>query len=121
MSYSLSDFPRPEAIRIAEKHDVNELGRLLQLILGCAVNCNDKQDYIKQIMCLEESLQQNIMRALQDLESTWQGAGASMSRNSLSIASFDFKLLQEERDGLAQKCFEHEKRVGLNRKISKKK
>lgn len=109
LNYSLSDFPRPDAMRIAEKRDMNELERLLELILGCAVNCSDKQNYIKEIMCLEESLQQNIMKALQELESTWQGH--SLSRNSISIINFDYKILQEERDILAQKCFEAEKQV----------
>lgn len=109
LSYTLSNYARPDAIRIAEKCDMIELERLLQLILGCAVNCAEKQSYIKQIMCLEESLQQNIMNALQDLESTWQGG--SPSRNSLSIANFDSKIVQEERDSLAQKCFEAEKKV----------
>ncbi|WAR24657.1 HOOK1-like protein, partial [Mya arenaria] len=33
-----------------------ELGRLLQLILGCAVNCTEKQEYIQRIMSMEESL-----------------------------------------------------------------
>ncbi|CAD6997163.1 protein hook [Ceratitis capitata] len=108
LSYSLTDFPRPEPQRIAEKCDAGELERLLQLVLGCAVNCPTGQDYIRQIMCLEESLQANIMRALQDLESTWQGDFPS--RTSQSITNFDNKILQEERDALAQKCFEAEKK-----------
>ncbi|XP_055840212.1 protein hook [Episyrphus balteatus] len=111
LNYTLSDYPRPDAQKIAEKSDMIELERLLQLILGCAVNCADKQDYITQIMELEESLQQNIMRALQDLESTLQGS--SPSRNSIAMVNFDFKLLQEERDALAQKCFEAEKKILL--------
>ena len=36
-------------------------GRLLQLILGVAVNCDQKQKYIESIMYLEESIQQVIM------------------------------------------------------------
>ncbi|XP_067621862.1 protein hook isoform X2 [Eurosta solidaginis] len=111
LSYSLADFPRPDAQRIAEKCDPGELERLLQLVLGCAVNCAAKQDYIRQIMCLEESLQANIMRALQDLESTWHGD--CPSRSSSSIANFDYKILQEERDALAQKCFESDKKILL--------
>ncbi|XP_055917517.1 protein hook [Eupeodes corollae] len=111
LNYTLSEYPRPDAQKIAEKSDMIELERLLQLLLGCAVNCADKQDYITQIMELEESLQQNIMRALQDLESTLQGS--SPSRNSISMVNFDFKVLQEERDALAQKCFEAEKKIVL--------
>ncbi|XP_053957392.1 protein hook [Anastrepha ludens] len=115
LSYSLADFPRPDAQRIAEKCDAGELERLLQLVLGCAVNCVAKQDYIRQIMSLEESLQANIMRALQDLESTWQGGKGSLlcPSSSLSIANFDYKILQEERDALAQKCFEAENKMLL--------
>ena len=42
-------------------------GRLIQLILGCAVNCDAKQQYIEGIMNMEESLQQLIMQAIQEL------------------------------------------------------
>ena len=42
-------------------------GRLIQLILGCAVNCDAKQQYIEAIMNMEESLQQLIMQAIQEL------------------------------------------------------
>lgn len=109
LNLNLIEFERPDALKIAEKIDQIQLGRLLQLVLGCAVNCAEKQTYITQIMQLEESLQRNIMRALQDLENAWQGA--SPSRSSLSIANFDLKILQEERDALAQKCYESEKQV----------
>lgn len=34
LSLSLSDFPKPDVLKIAEKNDSIELGRLLQLILG---------------------------------------------------------------------------------------
>lgn len=112
LNYSLSEFPRPDAMSIAEQGDSVELERLLQLVLGCAVNCSSKQDYIRKIMCLEESLQANIMRALQELESSWQGT--SITLNSLSIANFDYKMLQEDRDQLAQKCYEFEKQVFLS-------
>lgn len=111
LNLTLADYPRPDSQRIAEKCDLIELERLLQLILGCAVYCEEKQTYITQIRCLEESLQQNIMQALQDLETAFQGA--SPSRSSLSMANFDNKMLQEERDTLAQKCFEAEKRIRL--------
>ena len=42
-------------------------GRLLQLLLGCAVNCDQKQLYIENIMNMEESVQQLIMQAIQEL------------------------------------------------------
>uniref|UniRef100_A0A182NP49 Protein hook n=1 Tax=Anopheles dirus TaxID=7168 RepID=A0A182NP49_9DIPT len=111
LSLNLSEELRPDALKIAEKCDTHELGRLLQLILGCAVNCLEKQKYITQIMELEESLQRNIMAALQDIEYIWQGA--SPSRNSINTAatSLDVKTLQEDRDTLAQKCHETNKKM----------
>lgn len=109
LNLNLIEFARPDVQKIAEKSDEIEIGRLLQLILGCAVNCSQKQTYITQIMHVEESLQQNIMRALQDLEFIWQGTIAS--RGSISLANFDNKALQEERDVLAQKCHEAERKV----------
>uniref|UniRef100_A0A182IM59 Protein hook n=1 Tax=Anopheles atroparvus TaxID=41427 RepID=A0A182IM59_ANOAO len=110
LSLNLSEELRPDALKIAEKCDAYELGRLLQLILGCAVNCLEKQKYITQIMELEESLQRNIMAALQDIEYIWQGA--SPSRNSINTtSSLDVKTLQEDRDTLAQKCHETNKKM----------
>ena len=43
------------------------LGRFIQLLLGCAVNCDAKQQYIEGIMNMEESLQRLIMQAIQEL------------------------------------------------------
>lgn len=48
-----------------EHCDRGELGRLLQLLLGCAVNCVQKQAYITVIMGMEESVQRVIMQAIQ--------------------------------------------------------
>lgn len=123
LNLALTDFTAPDVVKIAEKHDLVELGRLLQLILGCAVNCAQKQNYITQIMSLEESLQCSIMNALQELETVWQGTTPS-ARTSLSIASttapsFDAKpssgsqTATDQRDALAQRCHEAERKVAL--------
>ena len=58
LNQQLSAFVKPDAAKIGEHSDKQELTRLLQLILGCAVNCNQKQHYITQIMGMEESVQQ---------------------------------------------------------------
>ncbi|GAB0097284.1 Protein hook [Sergentomyia squamirostris] len=111
LSLNLSDVAKPDVTRIADA-DRGELTRLLQLILGCAVNCAEKESYITQIMELEVSLQRNIMRALQDLEEAWQGTGPSINPDGrISIPQFDVKALQEERDVLAQKCHEMERQI----------
>jgi protein HOOK3 len=51
-----------------EHSDHGELGRLLQLILGCAVNCTEKQEYIQRIMSMEESVQHVVMTAIQEVK-----------------------------------------------------
>ena len=48
-------------------------GRMLQLILGCAVNCDHKQQYIESIMNLEESVQQVLMLAIQEMIKSGSG------------------------------------------------
>ncbi len=52
---------------LGEQNDEGEMGRLLQLILGCAVNCDDKQEYIQRIMSMEESVQHVVMNAIQEV------------------------------------------------------
>ena len=45
----------------------DHIGRLLQLILGVAINCSKQADYIQQIMEMEEEVQRLIMLAIQEL------------------------------------------------------
>lgn len=53
-----------------EHGDEVEMGRLLQLILGCAVNCDNKHVYIEKIMIMEEEVQHSVMNAIQDVSVT---------------------------------------------------
>lgn len=39
----ISHLPLPDVVLVAEHADPVELGRLLQLVLGCAVKCERKQ------------------------------------------------------------------------------
>ncbi|XP_061603763.1 protein Hook homolog 3 isoform X5 [Phyllopteryx taeniolatus] len=65
----INDFTLPDISLIGEHSDPAELGRMLQLILGCAVNCEQKQEYIQTIMMMEESVQHVVMTAIQELMS----------------------------------------------------
>uniref|UniRef100_A0A8C3ARQ9 Hook microtubule tethering protein 3 n=1 Tax=Cyclopterus lumpus TaxID=8103 RepID=A0A8C3ARQ9_CYCLU len=65
----IDDFTLPDVNLIGEHSDAAELGRMLQLILGCAVNCEQKQEYIQTIMMMEESVQHVVMTAIQELMS----------------------------------------------------
>ena len=41
--------------------------RLLQLVMGCAVNCDNKSVYIEAIMSMDEEDQRLIMQSIQEL------------------------------------------------------
>ncbi|KAH0618560.1 hypothetical protein JD844_017893 [Phrynosoma platyrhinos] len=69
LGQQISEDLLPDLNRISEHSDPVELGRLLQLILGCAVNCEKKQEHIQVIMTLEESVQHVVMAAIQELMS----------------------------------------------------
>ncbi|CAJ0938507.1 unnamed protein product [Ranitomeya imitator] len=67
LNQHISEYLLPDCSNIAETSDPTEMGRLLQLILGCAVNCDKKQEHIQTIMTLEESVQHMVMTAIQEL------------------------------------------------------
>uniref|UniRef100_A0AAY4A4V4 Calponin-homology (CH) domain-containing protein n=1 Tax=Denticeps clupeoides TaxID=299321 RepID=A0AAY4A4V4_9TELE len=69
LGQQINDFTLPDVSLIGEHSDPAELGRMLQLILGCAVNCEQKQEYIQTIMMMEESVQHVVMTAIQELMS----------------------------------------------------
>uniref|UniRef100_A0A8C2CAT2 Hook microtubule tethering protein 2 n=1 Tax=Cyprinus carpio TaxID=7962 RepID=A0A8C2CAT2_CYPCA len=70
LGQQVSDEHVPDVCLIGEMGDGTELGRLLQLVLGCAVSCDHKQEHIQQIMTLEESVQHVVMTAIQEVHST---------------------------------------------------
>ncbi|CAF3988984.1 unnamed protein product [Rotaria sordida] len=61
------NFQMPDVYMIAESTNEVELSRLLQLVLGCAVNCERKRCYIEHIRSMEESVQHILMNAIQEL------------------------------------------------------
>ncbi|OXB55019.1 hypothetical protein ASZ78_003711 [Callipepla squamata] len=80
----------PDLNKISENSDPTELGRLMQLILGCAVNCERKQEHIQNIMTLEESVQHVVMTAIQELKRALE----------------DLQEAIAEKEELAQRCQE---------------
>ncbi|KAJ3598916.1 hypothetical protein NHX12_032879 [Muraenolepis orangiensis] len=102
----MSDFPLPDVALVAEHTDPLNVGRLLQLILGCAVKCERKQEYIQIIMTLEESVQHVVMTAIQELMSreTVSHFGSEPPgdlEQQLKKTREDFvTILQEERNSL---------------------
>ncbi|KAG7310525.1 hypothetical protein JYU34_003311 [Plutella xylostella] len=108
LNLSLQEFARPEVINIAEHADPADLGRLLQLVLSCAVNCNQKEEYITRIMELELSCQRSIMQAIQELETLTLGGlrvGPAPDAPRADQSEADM------RDALAQRCHELDNQV----------
>ncbi|XP_031430210.1 protein Hook homolog 1 [Clupea harengus] len=118
LSQQISDFPLPDLVRVAEHSDPEELGRLLQLILGCAVKCDRKQEYIQVIMTLEESVQHVVMTAIQELMSresmTHFGAEPlGDTEQQLKKAMEDLAEVMAEKEELAQRCQELDVQVTM--------
>lgn len=67
LGHPVSEQHLPDVSLIGEVSDPAELGKLLQLVLGCAISCEKKQEYIQRIMTLEESVQHEVMEAIQEL------------------------------------------------------
>ncbi|KAH0519251.1 Protein Hook-like protein 2 [Microtus ochrogaster] len=67
LGHPVSEQLLPDVSLIGEFSDPAELGKLLQLVLGCAISCEKKQEYIQRIMTLEESVQHVVMEAIQEV------------------------------------------------------
>lgn len=107
----IQDFHMPDLPVIAERGDIVQTGRLLQLVLGCAVNCDKKQQYIEEIMGMEEAVQHVVMNAIQELMT--KETPASPGGEALSAVADQLKRTETElnqtissRDELLQRCHE---------------
>uniref|UniRef100_A0A3Q3J9T1 Calponin-homology (CH) domain-containing protein n=1 Tax=Monopterus albus TaxID=43700 RepID=A0A3Q3J9T1_MONAL len=108
LGQEISDFPLPDLAVVAEHSHPVELGRLLQLVLGCAVRCERKQEYIQIIMTLEESVQHVVMTAIQEVSIL-----ASPPCMQLKKALEDLAELVAEKEALAQRCQELDMQVAV--------
>ncbi|XP_034440086.1 protein Hook homolog 1 isoform X2 [Hippoglossus hippoglossus] len=118
LGQEISDFPWPDVALVSEHSDPVESGRLLQLILGCAVRCERKQEYIQIIMTLEESVQLVVMTAIQELMSkeTKGPFGAEQSgdlEQQFKKSCEDLAELLAEKEALAQRCQELDIQVAV--------
>lgn len=58
---------QPDVAVIAQNFDPDQISRLIQLILFCAINCDKKQDYIERIHNLPTQVKQDIKEAIEEL------------------------------------------------------
>ncbi|XP_073517253.1 protein Hook homolog 3 isoform X1 [Phyllobates terribilis] len=137
LGHQINDFTLPDVSLVGEHSDASELGRMLQLILGCAVKCEQKQEYIQTIMMMEESVQHVVMTAIQELmsketpvsigtdayaeldkqlkKSTEELNEALAAKEEIAQRCHELDMqaysIQEERDKLRYECNELEERV----------
>ncbi|KAJ6668040.1 hypothetical protein lerEdw1_016361 [Lerista edwardsae] len=113
----------PDVALVGELSDTTELGKLLQLVLGCAIGCEKKQDHIQQIMTLEESVQHVVMAAIQELLNKDSDTLSSDTYGNfdsqvvcLALQSRKYYFLSddlEETDDTRQRCHELEQQISL--------
>jgi len=112
----LAEFPVPDVNKVVDG-DKGHMGRLLQLILGVAINCGKQTEHIQMIMEMEEEVQRVVMMAIQELHGL-----PTHSINSLHPIEDDTqvkKLIEDmektrdEKERLAQRCHELEMMVNL--------
>ncbi|XP_048833557.1 protein Hook homolog 1 [Brienomyrus brachyistius] len=118
LAQQITDFPLPDLVRVAEHSDPVELGRLLQLVLGCAIKCERKQEYIQIIMTLEESVQHVVMTAIQELMNKEQMSQFGVDplldvEQQLKKALEDLSELASEKEELAKRCLELDTQVAV--------
>lgn len=116
LGQQISDFTLPDVNLIGEHGDAAELGRMLQLILGCAVNCEQKQEYIQTIMMMEESVQHVVMTAIQELmskETPVIGGNESYAEldRQLKKTAEELNEALSTKEEIAQRCHELDMQV----------
>ncbi|KAM3939338.1 protein Hook homolog 3 isoform 1-T1 [Leptodactylus fuscus] len=111
LGHQINDFTLPDVNLVGEHSDASELGRMLQLILGCAVKCEQKQEYIQTIMMMEESVQHVVMTAIQELMS--KETPVSIGTDAFAELDKQLKKTTEElnealaaKEEIAQRCHE---------------
>uniref|UniRef100_A0A2P2I6G4 Protein hook n=1 Tax=Hirondellea gigas TaxID=1518452 RepID=A0A2P2I6G4_9CRUS len=74
-----ADHTLPDLNKIGETACPEEVGRMLQLILGCAMNCQYKERYIESIMVMPAEVQAVVMNTLQTVFMRDSSPGAEVA------------------------------------------
>ncbi|XP_043835605.1 protein Hook homolog 2 isoform X8 [Dromiciops gliroides] len=117
LGHQVSDQHLPDVNLIGEFSDPAELGKLLQLVLSCAISCEKKQEHIQRIMTLEESVQHVVMTAIQELMSKDPAdpmtAETYGNFDSQSRRYYFLSEEPEEAEQLRQRCHDLEQQLTL--------
>ncbi|XP_069653462.1 protein Hook homolog 2 [Haliaeetus albicilla] len=107
----------PDVALAAQHADPEQLGKLVRLVLGCAVSCERREEHIQRIMTLEESVQHVVMTAIQELldKEPSETMAVEMYGN-FDTQSRRYYFLSEEPEeagGPQQRCLELEQQVAV--------
>lgn len=114
LGVQIQGFQMPDFNAIGEYNDPVELGRLLQLLLGVAVNCEKKQEHIQRIMSMGEAVQQTIKNAIQELMNKETATGDEVDtelQDQLKKTVEELNTALEAKDELMQRCHELDMQV----------
>lgn len=120
MEKNIPESIQPDLDAIAKDYDSVQLGKLLQLILGCAINCENKKKHIEVMTTLSLEVKQSLKFAIDEIENIDQNNGAiSEPTPSLIIANEEMGKLREqlnraslEKEKTIERCMELEALVG---------
>lgn len=98
---------QPDLEAIARDHDLRHLGHLLQLILGCAINCQQKEKHIAVMTTLSFDIKHGLKLAIDELESFEDNSPGTDTAPASSVSELhsttnrqytweEFNRLQEE-------------------------
>ncbi|KFO19503.1 protein Hook homolog 2 isoform X2 [Fukomys damarensis] len=117
LGHPVSEQHLPDVSLLGQFSDPSELGKLLQLVLGCAISCEKKQEHIQRIMTLEESVQHVVMEAIQELMTKDTPDSLSPETyGNFDTQSRRYYFLSEEAeegDELQQHCLDLERQLVL--------
>uniref|UniRef100_A0A663F5Z7 Hook microtubule tethering protein 2 n=1 Tax=Aquila chrysaetos chrysaetos TaxID=223781 RepID=A0A663F5Z7_AQUCH len=107
----------PDVALAAQHADPEQLGKLVRLVLGCAVSCERREEHIQRIMTLEESVQHVVMMAIQELlDKEPSETMAVETYGNFDTQSRRYYFLSEEPEeagGPQQRCLELEQQVAV--------
>ncbi|XP_027205111.2 protein Hook homolog 3-like isoform X1 [Dermatophagoides pteronyssinus] len=85
---TVPDKLQPDLEAIARDYNLASLGKLLQLILGCAINCVNKEKHIEIMTTLSLQVKQALKIAIDELENFEENTNAGITSNqSLQFTS----------------------------------
>ncbi|XP_072255593.1 protein Hook homolog 2 [Pyxicephalus adspersus] len=107
----------PDVALIGEFSSKAELRKMVQLVLGCAISCDKKEEHIQQIMTLGESVQQAVMESIQELLSKDPSdvvtADTYVNYDSQSRKYYYISEDTDEKSDILQRCHDLEQQVSV--------